>query len=196
MRACQILSAVVLFLSLAILGQSSSVQKASPKQSASTKNAQLRALPASVLDTELKAVDGSSFWLSNYSGKLLVVNLWATWCAPCRTQIHSLVKLHKQFESQGLEIVGLSTEARRDSDEVVREIVSDFAVSYKIGWATPAVTMALMQGRDAIPQTFVISPSGRIVKRFVGFNSKFTPAQVKEAIEEALNEKSNLPEPE
>ena len=71
--------------------------------------AALTTLPASINDAELKAVSGAPIKLSNYAGKVLVVNLWATWCGPCRLEIPELVKLHKEFRSEGLEIVGLST---------------------------------------------------------------------------------------
>jgi hypothetical protein len=86
-------------------------------------------------------------------------------------------------------MVGLSTENPDASADKVREFVQNFDVDYRVGWATPEVAITLMQGRDAIPQSFVISRSGRIVKRFVGFNPMDTPKQIREAIEEALNDK-------
>lgn len=147
-------------------------------------------LPASITDAELRAVTGAPIRLSTYNGKVLVVNLWATWCGPCRLETPELVKLHKEFRSQGVEVVGLSTENPDASADKVREFVHNFDVDYRIGWATPEVAITLMQGRDAIPQSFVISRSGRIVKRFVGFNPIDTPKQIRAAIEEALNDKA------
>jgi cytochrome c biogenesis protein CcmG/thiol:disulfide interchange protein DsbE len=143
-----------------------------------------------VVDAELRAAAGAPIKLSNYSGKVLLVNLWATWCGPCRLETPELVKLHKEFRSQGVEVVGLSTENPDSSAESVKRFVKDFDVDYRIGWATPEVAITLMQGRDAIPQSFVISRSGRVVRRFVGFNPMSTPPQIKEAIQEALNEKA------
>lgn len=147
-------------------------------------------LPASVTDAELKAVTGDPIKLSNYAGKVLLVNLWATWCGPCRQETPELVKLHKEFRSQGVEVVGLSTEDPDDSADAVREFVHNFNVDYRIGWSGPQVAIALMQGRDAIPQSFVISRTGRVIKRFVGFNPMLTPPQIREAIQEALNDKT------
>jgi cytochrome c biogenesis protein CcmG/thiol:disulfide interchange protein DsbE len=152
--------------------------------------APITTLPASVVDAELRAAAGAPIKLSNYSGKVLLVNLWATWCGPCRLETPELVKLHKEFRSQGVEVVGLSTENPDSSAESVKRFVHDFEVDYRIGWATPEVAITLMQGRDAIPQSFVISRSGRVVRRFVGFNPTSTPPQIKEAIQEALNEKA------
>jgi thiol-disulfide isomerase/thioredoxin len=146
-------------------------------------------LPTNVVDAELRAVTGAPIKLSSYLGKVLVVNLWATWCGPCRLETPELVKLHKEFKSKGVEIVGLSTENPDASADSVRQFVQNFNVDYRVGWATPEVAITLMQGRDAIPQSFVISRDGRVLKRFIGFNQITTPPQIKEAIEEALNDK-------
>ena len=169
-----------------------------PKQPVVTRNtpgprnppaAAVTVLPANVVDAELRAVTGAPIKLSSYSGKVLVVNLWATWCGPCRLETPELIKLHKEFRSQGVEVVGLSTENPDASAEAVRQFVQDFNVDYRVGWATSDVAITLMQGRDAIPQSFVISRSGRILKRFVGFNQVATPPQIREAIQDALNDK-------
>jgi glutathione peroxidase-family protein len=146
-------------------------------------------LPASVTGVELKAVSGAPIKLSNYAGKVLLVNLWATWCGPCRQETPELVKLHQEFRAQGVEVIGLSTEDPDDSAESVREFVHNYNVDYRVGWSGQQVAIALMQGRDAIPQSFVISRSGRVVKRFVGFNPMLTPPEMREAIQEALNDK-------
>jgi peroxiredoxin len=145
-------------------------------------------LPASVTDVELRAVSGAPIKLSNYAGKVLVVNRWATWCGPCRQETPELVKLHQEFRSQGVEVVGLSTETYEESSQTVPEFVHNFHVDYRVGWGRE-IAATLMQGRDAIPQSFVISRSGRIVKRFVGFNVINTPDQIRAAIQEALNDK-------
>jgi len=146
-------------------------------------------LPTSVTEAELRALTGAPIKLSNYAGKVLLVNLWATWCGPCRQETPELVKLNKEFHSQGLEVIGLSTENPDESADQVREFVQNYKVDYRVGWSGSQVAVTLMQGRDAIPQSFVISRSGRIVKRFVGFNASATPDQIREAIQEALNDK-------
>ncbi len=155
----------------------------------------LTSLPASVTDVELRALSGEPIKLSSYAGKVMIVNLWATWCGPCRLEIPELVKLYKEYRSQGLEVVGLSTENPDASAPLVRQFVQDHDVNYRIGWATRSgggpqgeIAAILMQGRDSIPQSFVIARNGRIVKRFVGFNQIATPPQIKEAVLEALKE--------
>ena len=151
--------------------------------------AAITTLPASIVDTELRAANGAPIKLSNYNGKVLLVNLWATWCGPCRLETPELVKIYKEFKQQGVEVVGLSTENPDMSADAVKKFISDFNVNYRIGWATPEVALTLMQGRDAIPQSFVIGRNGRVVRRFIGFNPISVPPQIKEAIQQALNDK-------
>lgn len=152
-------------------------------------NSALATLPRTLLDAENKATTGDPIKLSNYSGKVMLVNLWATWCGPCRMEIPELVKLHKEFQSRGVEMIGLSTEDPEASAESVSDFVREYNVDYHIGWATREVAQTLMQGRTSIPQSFVIARDGRIVKRFIGFRPDLTPGQIKAALEEALSEK-------
>lgn len=146
----------------------------------------LSSLPPNVMEAQMPAASGSPIRLSDYSGKVLLVNLWATWCGPCRLETPELVKLHKEFQSRGVEMVGLSTENPDSSAQTVREFVRTFNVDYQVGWATPEVAITLMQGRGSIPQSFIITREGRIMKRFIGFSPVSTPPQLRQALEEAL----------
>ena len=143
-------------------------------------------LPPAVSVVPLKDVKGGSFKLADFFGKVAVINLWATWCGPCRHEIPELVKLNKEFHSRGVEIIGLSTENPDASAEKVRKFIQDFQIDYRIGWAPVEVAAPLMQGYDAIPQIFVISRDGWILKHFVGFSPANTSAQLKQALEDAL----------
>lgn len=147
------------------------------------------ALPAVVLDTEMKSANGGDpIKLSNYSGKVLLVNLWATWCGPCRRETPELVRLHQEYHERGLEIVGLTTEDPVASEQTVQEFVRSYNVGYQVGWATRDVALALMKGRNSIPQSFIVTRDGRIAKHFVGFDPRSTPPLLKQAIENALSD--------
>lgn len=150
----------------------------------------LSTLPPNVIDAEMQAVSGGPIKLSKYKGKVLIVNLWATWCGPCRLEVPELVKLHKEFRAQGLEVVGLSTETPEESVDKVKRFVQDYNMGYRVGWATPDVAISLMQGTDSIPQSFVVGRDGRVIKRFIGFNQQLTPTQIREVVQTALNEKA------
>ena len=144
-------------------------------------------LPGVVLDC---LGGGAPVSLPGLPARPTVLNVWATWCGPCRQETPELVKLHKEFRSQGLEVVGLSTENPDDSADKVREFVHNYNVDYRVGWSGPQVAVALMQGRDAIPQSFVISRDGRVLKRFIGFNAITTPEQIRAAVQDALSNKA------
>jgi len=156
------------------------------RPAAPTRPTALATLPRPVLDAENKATSGGPIKLSNYSGKVLLVNLWASWCGPCRAETPELVKLHKEYQSRGVEMVGLSTEDPDASAESVSDFIREFAVDYQVGWAKREVAQTLMQGRTSIPQSFIIARDGRIIKRFIGFRPDLTPDQLKQALEEAL----------
>src|ERR1044071_4157323 len=157
--------------------------------SAPTRPTALVTLPRPILDAENKAASGGPIKLANYSGKVMLVNLWATWCGPCRMETPELVKLHKEFQDRGVEMIGLSTEDPDASEESVGNFVREYKVDYQVGWANREVALTLMQGRSAIPQSFIIARDGRILKRFMGFNPQATPAQINQALEDALVEK-------
>ena len=142
-------------------------------------------LPPEVALAPLKDANGASFKLADFFGKVVVVNFWATWCGPCRREIPELIKLHKEFQSHGVEMIGLTSEDPGASAEKVRKFIQDFQIDYRIGWATDQVSAPLMQGHTAIPQIFIISPDARILKRFVGFSPAYM-SELKQALEDAL----------
>lgn len=162
------------------------VNTSKPAATGPAEPAAMLTVPAVVLDTEMQGSNGEPIKLSNYSGKVLVVNLWATWCGPCRNETPELVRLYKEYQKQGLEVVGLTTEDPVRSAETVKEFVREYNVNYPVGWAPREVQIALMQGRGSIPQNFIVTRDGRIKKRFIGFHPIKTPPQLKAAIEEAL----------
>src|SRR5262249_50966567 len=147
----------------------------------------LTELPTEIWVAPLKDAKGASFKLADFFGKVLVINLWATWCGPCRREIPELVKLHKEYHSIGVEMIGLSTENPDASAEKVRQFIQDFQIDYRIGWAPVEVGVPLMQGHQAIPQILVISRDGRILKHSVGFSPANTSAELRQALEAALN---------
>lgn len=187
----------VVVLALIAVGGMSSCTSSDEKPVASTPGvppartgarSQPAALSADVLAARLKSVKGGTMALSDYSGKVMLVNLWATWCGPCKSEIPELVKLHREFASKGFEIVGLSTENPTNSEASVKSFVEFFNMDYQVGWAPPEISLAFMQmtQRDAIPQSFIISRDGRVLKQFVGFSPVGTPPQIRQAIEDAL----------
>ena len=151
-------------------------------------------LSQEIRETKVKTLDGGSLKLSDYDNKVVVVNIWATWCGPCRQEMPDLVKLNQEYKSRGLVVLGLATTYNeRDDPEHVKQFIKTQNVDYKILWDDGALAGPLVQsvnGRNSIPQSFIISRDGRIVKHFTGFNPLSTPTLMRQAVEEALNDKS------
>ena len=148
----------------------------------------LETVPPQVWDTEIQAVDGPAFRLSDFKDKVVVLDLWATWCGPCRLEVPHLVELQKEYGAR-VEVVGLTTENPQTDAGKVRDFAKEFNINYKLGWARADVAQTLMNGNYSIPQTFVIAPGGRIVTKFRGFSDRI-PDMIRAAIDKASNGKA------
>jgi thiol-disulfide isomerase/thioredoxin len=149
----------------------------------------LDTVPALVWNTEIKAVDGGTFRLADYKDKVVVLDVWATWCGPCRLEIPHLIDLRNEYADKGVEVIGLTTESPQTEAETVRDFAQEMKINYKLGYARADIAMSLMNGSNSIPQTFVIAPGGRIVTKFRGFSDRI-PEMIRAAINKA-NEKTN-----
>lgn len=148
-------------------------------------------MPPSVRDAELRMLDGKPVKLSDYAGKVVVLNFWATWCGPCRQETPHLVELSNEFKKRDVEFVGLSVEDPESSADAVKSFASAQKIPYKVGWAAEDFALQfVMQGgaQGSIPQSFVITRDGRLLKHFTGFSPVSTPAQLHQAIEQALED--------
>ena len=156
-------------------------------------NAEPPVVPQELRDTKVETLDGESLRLSDYANKVLVVNIWATWCGPCRQEMPELVKMSNEFKSRGLVVLGLATTYNERNDPVhVKDYIRSQNVSYKIVWdngTLAAPLVGLVNGASVIPQSFVISRDGHIIRHFQGFNAFSTPQLMRQAIEDALNDK-------
>jgi thiol-disulfide isomerase/thioredoxin len=150
-------------------------------------------LPVGLRETSVQTIDGESLKLSDYADKVVVLNIWATWCGPCRLEMPELVKLSNEYKTRGLVVLGLATTYNEQNDpQRVKNYVKAQNIPYKIIWDDGTLAAPLVQavqGRSVIPQSFVISRDGQIVKHFSGFNMYSTPQLMRQAIEESLNNK-------
>jgi thiol-disulfide isomerase/thioredoxin len=145
-------------------------------------------LPERYLDHELKAVDKGTFKLSDFTGKVIVINLWATWCGPCRAEVPDYEKVRKEFSGKPVEFIALTTEDPRVAEQKVKQFVRDFNFGFRIGWADREIRSALMTGRSAIPQTIVISSNGHVVNHWSGYSRSESRDRLRQTIERALAE--------
>lgn len=137
--------------------------------SAPAPRAELRALPDSLLQRQLRSLDNSSFRLADFGGKVVVINLWASWCLPCRSEVPEYEKVRKEYADRNVEFIGLSIEDPRTSSKRVKQFAVKHNFGFRLGWADRETAKTLMNGRESVPQTLVIAPDGRIVSHWDGY---------------------------
>ncbi len=113
----------------------------------------------------LKDVNGRPVSFSQFKGKVVVLDFWATWCPPCRSEIPGYVKLQEKYKDQGLVIIGVSVD--QDGPAVVKKFAADFHMNYPVVMADDSVVQAF-GNPDAIPTTFIIDRDGKIRDKKVG----------------------------
>ena len=126
-------------------------------------------------DFKLATIDGEEFYLSDYAGKVVMLNFWGTWCPPCRKEIPDLVNLQTKYKKDGLEIVGISlnsgsaSEIKKfaDNENMNYTILTDFG-NDETHTVTNLYGQTLGQPISSIPTTLIIDREGYIVKGYLG----------------------------
>jgi len=116
-------------------------------------------------DFTLPTVDGKQLKLSDYKGKVVIIDFWATWCPPCRKGIPDLIDLKKKYGSKGFEVIGISLDT--DTKAQVPGFVKDKGMNYPVVYGNQNVAQ-LYGGIEAIPTSFVIDKHGKIVATYQG----------------------------
>jgi thiol-disulfide isomerase/thioredoxin len=145
-------------------------------------------LTESILHRQIKGLDSGSFRLGDFGDKVIVVNLWASWCGPCRREVPEYEKVRKDYAGSKVEFIGLTAEDPRSAADNVKKFVRSLNYSFRIGWIDRETAIALSEGRNSIPQTLVITPSGRIISHWNGYAQGRNGDRLRAAIERALKE--------
>lgn len=148
----------------------------------------LLSLPESLRERQIEMLDSASIRFADFNGKVVVINLWATWCGPCRREIPEYEKVRKAYAGREVEFIALTTEDPGTAGPRVRKFLRDFSFTFRIGWADRETARTLMNGRNSIPQTLVIDADGRVVKHWAGYASGRNGERLKQAIEQALDQ--------
>jgi thiol-disulfide isomerase/thioredoxin len=120
-------------------------------------------------DDSLTDANGASFRLSDYSGKVVLVNFWATWCAPCRKEIPWFVELQRTYGDKGLAVIGISFD--EGGWKAVRPVMESEKINYRIAIGDDAWEKEI-HGVDFLPVSFLLDRKGLILAKHVGILSK------------------------
>ena len=116
-----------------------------------------------VIDFTFQTLDGRTYKLSDFRGKIVIVNFWATWCPPCRKEMPYFVKLQEKYRDD-VQFIGLDV---NESADKVKAFVEALGVNYIIGFSTPEIE-SKFGGITGLPTTFIIDRDGRVVERIIG----------------------------
>jgi len=138
---------------------------------------------AEAKDFTVELVNGESFTLSEQQGKVVLLNIWATWCAPCREETPELVELYTEYRDQGLLVLGVSI------DEQGLSVVKPFMEKYEVNYPTVIDDGTIMDKYGptmGIPTTYIIGKKGNLRYFAVG---AVTNKELEPRIQALLNEK-------
>ncbi len=125
-----------------------------------------------VAQSDIKNLDGTTFKVADKKGKVLLLNLWATWCGPCRAEMPALVRMQEAYRDQGFEVIGLNTDD--ESVEKIGTFNDEMKLNYPLVWADTKLQDELVRISKfgGIPQSFLIDRDGNLRGVFKGANPK------------------------
>jgi peroxiredoxin len=112
----------------------------------------------------LKDVDGKSLNLADYRGKVVLLDYWATWCVPCRSEIPHFVEFQDKYAAQGFQVMGISMD---DGPQPVQDFYKQFKMNYPVAMGTTQLAESY-GGILGLPVTFLIGRDGKIAAKYVG----------------------------
>jgi thiol-disulfide isomerase/thioredoxin len=191
-------TAVFVFLTLALSGLSGCGSQAPTSNTSAPSNvdtatgevpkrsSEYPPVNSAVAGADIKRLDGTTFKVADKQGKVVLLNMWATWCGPCRQEMPELVKLQDEYREKGFEVIGLNT----DDEEAAK--ISEFSASmklnYELVWADSKLQNELLKISKfgGIPQSFLIDRDGNLRGVFTSANPS-TIAKLKEIVAKVVD---------
>ncbi|MGB7203415.1 MAG: TlpA disulfide reductase family protein [Pyrinomonadaceae bacterium] len=149
-------------------------------------------LASGLADAEVEMLDGTKIKISDKKGKVLLINIWGTWCGPCIAEMPHLIALQNEHGEQGFEVIGLNIGDGGGSPEPlndIKEFVAKQKLNYTIAIASNAVTnqFYLITKQQVVPQTILVDRAGKLRGVFVGGGPRIF-SSMKQNVEKVMAE--------
>jgi thiol-disulfide isomerase/thioredoxin len=137
-------------------------------------------------DLSLKSIDGQRVRLSDYRGKIVVLNFWATWCVPCTAEMPMLVEAEKDYRPRGVVFIAASVDEGK-SKKNVPDFVSKYHVGFSVGLGATMDDLSRLGMGIAVPATAFLDQEGHIISRVQG---QMSDEELRERVEWLLGDRT------
>lgn len=134
-----------------------------PKEPPKSAESQIEGTPAP--DFTLPDLNGINHTLSNYKGKVVFLNIWATWCQPCKDEMPSMEKLHQRFKEKDFVMLAVSID--KDGKKSVEPFMKEYKLTFP-ALLDPAGTTSKLYKTTGVPETFIIDKKGTVIHKVIG----------------------------
>ena len=134
-------------------------------------------LPSNLADADFELIDGTKFKVSDKKGKVVLLNIWGTWCGPCRAEMPTLMALQNKYRENGLEIIGLNIGdggGLPETNDQINKFVEQMQLNYTIARSSNANTREFyhVTKAEVVPQSVLVDREGRLRGVFIGGGPK------------------------
>lgn len=160
--------------------------------STGSKSKEFPPLASALAEADFELLDGTKFKISDKKGKVLLLNIWGTWCGPCREEMPHLVELQSRYGSQGFEVVGLNIgdgSGQPEPNDLIKSFAERMKVNYTIARSPNSATIHFYQisKQQVVPQTLLVDREGHLRGVFVGGGQRVMDS-MKATVEKTMNE--------
>ena len=149
-------------------------------------------LASGVAESPIELLSGTITKATEHKGKVVLLNLWGTWCGPCRGEIPHLIEMQTKYQDQGFKVLGLdigNQDGTPESPDDIKSFVASMGMNYEVGriGADTVRKYQQLSRFNGVPQSFLVDREGRLRGVFLGGNPS-TIGQMKQIVEKVVNE--------